>query len=181
MNKGVPATLDDVILSIALAECAYPAPLGAGGPSREDILAMSAVERRDLIDMDRNRELVESGAEIYHAEISVGELDDCYYRNTTPWTAFTDGTLLVRDGAKELDALDDFNRGRVEWTLDQGEPYPPLVLVSPADEGPHVIVHGAASATAIVRRHAPERLLDAFWTIAPLAEKWPWWPPTRGA
>ena len=188
MQTGDPATFDEVILAVLLAEQDYTAREERfEGASADKVRALTPKQRRTLLlgESQGARDLESAGEKMTwtHATFTVAELDDFYFLYVAPWLAFTGGTCRVRDGAHGFESLDPLTRQRVEGSLELVRggktELQPLILLRASEGGQVVIARGCARVNAHLRVCHPDRELPVILGESPDVVRWPWWPPER--
>ena len=109
-----------------------------------------------------------------HLALTLDELGELRYLDCRAWRDLSGPSLLVRDGAANVDLANRVNekvRG-IEEALENGETYPEIIVVAEARMKPLIVLEGHGRATAYCRIR-PQ--VDEFMVIAghaPGIEEW---------
>jgi hypothetical protein len=101
-------------------------------------------------------------------ELTAEDVADLHYLTYSYWDELSDGTHVVRDGARNVRAgkvVFEVPNDRF-WTvaglIDAGRPMPPLIIAGGAPGTPHTLVEGHLRATGHLLAQRPPRVLKAL-------------------
>jgi hypothetical protein len=183
---------EEMVLAFLAAEGDSPR---SGGCVRDALGDVSLVDKPDLSDAQANAlrkralaacrgygtdSLLFSGfppvVEWKLVEVTVSELGQFHYARVPPWTTFSKGSLMVSDGAANLDPAEDANANirAVERAVVAGKAFPALIATAQGKDDLHVLLDGHTRATAYVRALAPNETVQVIVGYVGDLSGWRW-------
>jgi len=111
-------------------------------------------------------------------EVTVSELGKFHYARVTPWTTLSKGSLLVHDGAANVQTVPaeyaNANILAVERAIAGHQAFPPLIATAQATDDRHFLLEGHTRASAYVRALAPNETLQVIIGYVADLSGWRW-------
>jgi hypothetical protein len=196
VNVISAATEDEMVLAFLQAELESPVH---GSRVRAAIGEAALITSPDLNDADENRARIRAlsmtrgyarniwlfrnlptDIEWAHIQTTVAELARMKHMDYESFRQLTMGTLIVGDGASNIDAVtacDDLNRRvrLVEDAIISGETWPPLITIATGLDAAHRILEGNTRASASVLALPGNRIVPMIAGYSPRMREWHWY------
>lgn len=105
------------------------------------------------------------------------DVGNLLYANYATWTALSDGSRTVRDGAANIDVIEadedaNANIRAVARELEAGREYPEMIVVAETSDAAHVLVEGHTRATAYFLTLPPNGEVEVIAGYSPTVSGW---------